>query len=141
MPPRPDAGVSLIEVMVAMTLLAVAILGLALAYPPSRFAVETGSQVTVAANLGRQTLEAMRNRAYTETVDEITTGDFPDEGYGDIPGFPGYRRSVLIEDGVPEAVCTPSPPTPCTKRVTVSVSYRDDVGQEQVVRVGTIFVR
>jgi prepilin-type N-terminal cleavage/methylation domain-containing protein len=141
MPTRSDRGVSLVELMVALIILAVALLGLGLAYPQTRFAVEIGNQVTTAANLARQTLETMRNQTYTETTDDITAADFPDENYGDIAGFPQFRRTVTVENGVPEAVCVPPPGTPCTKRVTVNVFYRDNVGQEQVVRVATVFVR
>lgn len=134
MPVKPgsESGLSLIELMVAMLLLAVALLGLAAAFAPSRIAIEEGNQITTGVGLARQTLENMRNRVYDSTTDELTSANYPAEAYGSIPNFPGYRRSVLIEDGVPQTN---------TKRVTVTVNYRDNKGVEQAVRLVTIFVR
>ncbi|HSE95099.1 MAG TPA: prepilin-type N-terminal cleavage/methylation domain-containing protein [Methylomirabilota bacterium] len=138
---RDEAGASLIEVMVSMLLLSVALLGLAVAFPQSRVAVQGGSQITVATNLGRRVLEEMRNVRYTATVDEITNGTFGPLAYGQIPDFPTFRRTVDIVDNQPEANCIPAPPTPCTKTVTVRVFFRDERGQEQSVDLRTIFVR
>jgi prepilin-type N-terminal cleavage/methylation domain-containing protein len=139
---RPgQSGLSLIEVLVAMMLLSVALMGLAVAFPHSRKAVTEGNNLTAAVNLARQTLEGMRNRRFSSTVDEITLGNFPNQAYGTIPNFPRLRREVQIDDGVPEAQCVPAPPTPCTKRVTVRVYYRDEQGQERPVSLSMIFVR
>jgi Tfp pilus assembly protein PilV len=141
---RGETGLSLVELMVALVLLAVALFGLAVAFPPARYAVEQGSQISVAAGLARQVLEEMRNRRYNQGVDELTAANYPPEAYGAIPGHGSFRRSVTIEDNVPEATCVPpsTPPnTPCTKRVTVSVFFRDATGAEQAVDVRTIFVR
>ena len=132
MKPHPESGIGLIEVMVAMLLLSVALLGLAAAFAPSRVAIEGGNQVTAAVYLARQTLEAMRNRPYDSDQDEITTAQFPPEGYGTIPGLASFQRSVQIEDDTPVTN---------TKRVTVSVTYRDNTGQEQTVQLSTIFAR
>jgi type II secretory pathway pseudopilin PulG len=138
---RSEAGASLIEVMVSMLLLSVALLGIAVAFPQSRIAVQGGSQLTVATNLARQTLEDMRNRRYTATIDEITGANFGAIGYGGYVDFPGFRRTVAITDGSPDASCLPPPGTPCTKTVAVSVFFRDERGQEQSVDLRTIFVR
>jgi prepilin-type N-terminal cleavage/methylation domain-containing protein len=139
-PWRSESGVSLIEVLVSLVLFAVALLGIAAAYPLSRSAVSAGGQATVAVGLARQTLEEMRNRRYTSTIDDITASNFPSWGYDMIPNFPTFRRTVSITDGVPEASCTPSG-TPCSKRVSVTVVYRNSTGQEQAVTLTTIFVR
>ena len=138
---RAQSGYTLVELMVALLLLVVALMGLASAFPISRVTVQYGSAASTAVSLGRQTLEGMRNRRYSELTDEITTANFPSQGYGAIPGFGSFRRTVTIEDGVPEATCTPPPGTPCTKRVTVTVFFRDDAGLERSVAVRTIFVR
>jgi type II secretory pathway pseudopilin PulG len=136
-----EAGASLIEVMVSMLLLSVALLGLAVAFPQSRVAVQGGSQITVATNLARRTLEEMRNVRYTATVDDITNGNFGPIAYGGYPDFPTFRRVVDIQNNTPEATCLPAPPTPCTKTVRVSIFFRDERGQEQSVDLRTIFVR
>jgi prepilin-type N-terminal cleavage/methylation domain-containing protein len=138
---RSNAGVSLIEVMISLLLLSVAIAGLAVGFPVSRTAVQTSSQVSVAISLARQTLEDMRNREYTSAVDQITTANFPNQGYGTIVNFPKHRRSVDIQNGVPVAVCVPPPGTPCMKTVTVTVFYRDDKGLERGIPLTSIFIR
>ncbi len=138
---RSNAGVSLIEVMVSLLLLSVAIAGLAVGFPISRTAVTTSSQISAAISLARQTLEDMRNREYSSTIDQITTANFPNQGYGGIPNFPRHRRSISIQDGVPVAICVPPPGSPCMKTVTVTVFYRDDKGLERGIPLTSIFVR
>jgi Tfp pilus assembly protein PilV len=138
---RSQAGASLVEVLVSLVFFAIAMLGVAAAFPVSRAAVAMGDRTATALGLARQTLEEMRNRRFTTTVDEITSANFPDRPYGSIPNFPTFRRTVTIANGVPEAVCTPAPGTPCSKRVTVRVFFRDHQGQEQHVPLNTIFVR
>jgi prepilin-type N-terminal cleavage/methylation domain-containing protein len=138
---RAQSGLSLIEVLVAMMLLSVSLMGMAVAFPHSRKAVTEGQNLSAAINVARQTLEAMRNVRYTSTVDEITLGNFPNKPYGTIPNFPRLRRETQISDGQPEAACAPPPPTACTKRVTVTVFYRDDQGAERPVRLTMIYVR
>jgi len=138
---RSSAGVSLVEVMVSLMLLSVAIAGLAVGFPISRTAVQTSSQISAAIGLARQTLEDMRNREYSTTVDQITAGNFPNQGYGAIPNFPKLRRTVNIQDGVPVATCVPPPGTPCMKTVTVTVFFRDEKGVERSIPLTSIFVR
>ncbi len=131
-------GFTLVEVVVALLLLAIALLGLALGFPPSRAAVHTGGRISVAVGLAQETLEAMHHRQYTATIDEITRENFPDED--PVPGFPGFRRVVTIQDNVPIATCVP-PGTPCSKTVTVSIVTREASGEQQSARLTTIFVR
>lgn len=137
---RSEAGASLVEVVVSLALFAIALLGLAAAFPLSRSAIATGSQLTVALGLARQTLEEMRNRRYTSTVDDLIAVNFPNHGYGEIPDFPTFRRTVTILDGRPEAACTPAG-TPCSKTVSVGVVFRDSTGHERAVTLKTIFIR
>ena len=71
---RRDAGLSLIELMVALLLLAVALMGLAAAFAPGRMAIQAGDQATTATFLARRVLEDMRNRAYDLDSDELVNG-------------------------------------------------------------------
>lgn len=138
LPIERESGLSLVEVVVAMLLLTIALLGLALGFPPSRAAVHTGGQISVAVALAQETLEAMHNRQYTATIDEITAENFPDED--SVQDFPTFRRVVTIQDNVPIATCFP-PGTPCSKTVTVSISTREATGEQHFVRLTMIFVR
>ncbi len=138
LPIERESGLSLVEVIVAMLLLAIALLGLALGFPLSRAAVHTGGQISIAVGLAQETLEAMHHRQYTATLDEITMENFP--GEDPIPGFPTLRRVVTIQDNVPIATCVP-PGTPCSKTVSVSIFIREATGEQHSARLTTIFVR
>jgi prepilin-type N-terminal cleavage/methylation domain-containing protein len=131
---RRDAGVSLVELMVALLLLGVALMGLAAAFGPGRMAVQQGDQATTATFLARRMVEEMRNRAYDADADElINGGTFPaSTAYGDIAGYPNYRRTITFQEDTPEAG---------TKTATVVVFYRNSSGIEQSVTLSMIFTR
>jgi prepilin-type N-terminal cleavage/methylation domain-containing protein len=135
---RRDAGLSLIELMVALLLLAVALMGLAAAFAPSRMAIQSGDQATTATFLARRVLEDMRNRAYDLDSDELVNGPtFPaTTPYGGITldsiPYPRYRRTISIVNNAPEVG---------TKTVTVSVFYRNSSGAEQAVTLTMIFTQ
>jgi Tfp pilus assembly protein PilV len=120
--------------MVALLLLGVALMGLAAAFAPGRMAVQQGDQATTATFLARRVLEDMRNRAYDLDTDELVNGStFPaTTGYGGISGYPGFRRTIAITNGAPEAG---------TKTVTVTVFYRNSAGVEQPVTLTMIFTQ
>jgi hypothetical protein len=97
-------------------------------------AIQQGDQATTATFLARQVLEDMRNRAYDADSDELVNGaTFPAAtGYGGIPNYPNYRRTIAFVDGAPE---------PGTKTVTVAVFYRNSSGTEQPVTLTMIFTQ
>ncbi len=131
---RRDSGLSLVELMVALLLLAIALMGLAAAFAPGRMAIQAGDQATTATFLARQVLEDMRNRAYDQDSDELVNGaTFPaTTAYGGIAGYPNYRRTITIVNDAPEIG---------TKTVTVAVIYRNSSGVEQPVTLTMIFTQ
>jgi prepilin-type N-terminal cleavage/methylation domain-containing protein len=131
---RRQSGVSLVELMVALLLLGVALMGMAAAFAPGRMAIQGGDQATTATFLARQVLENMRNRAYDLDGDELVNGTtFPAAtGYGSISGYPAFRRTITINDDSPETN---------TKTVTVAVFFRNSSGVEQPVTLTMIFTR
>ncbi len=132
---RRDAGVTLIELMVALLLLGVALMGLAAAFVPGRMAIQSGDQATTATFLARRVLEDMRNRAYDTGTDEITAANFePSTGYGagDLAGYPNFRRTITIFNDSPMAG---------TKTVTVVIYYKTDSGTERPVTLSMIFAQ
>ena len=132
---RRDSGISLVELMVAMLLLGVALMGLAAAFVPGRMAIQSGDQATTATFLARRVLEDMRNRAYDTGTDEITVTNFPTStgyGAGDLAGYPNYRRTINIVSDTPMVG---------TKTVTVVVYYRTDSGTERPVTLSMIFAQ
>lgn len=100
---------TLLEVVVAMLLLSVALLGLAVAFPVAMVAIEsTGLQAT-ATLLAEQALEAARGTAYA-SLPALDTG-----GFADVPGRDDITRSIAVAPGTP---------TPGTTTVTVTVRAR-----------------
>jgi prepilin-type N-terminal cleavage/methylation domain-containing protein len=131
---RRQSGLSLVEIMVALLLLGVALMGMAAAFAPGRMAIQQGDQATTATFLARQMLEDMRNRAYDLDSDELVNGaTFPaTTSYGGITNYPNYRRTITFVDNTPELG---------TKTATVTVIYRNDSGAEQSVSLTTIFTQ
>ena len=131
---RQQAGLSLVELMVALLLLGVALMGLAAAFAPGRMAIQSGDQSTTAVFLARKVLEEMRNRAYDLDTDELVNGTtFPAAtGYGSITNYPNFRRTITFADDSPEVG---------TKTVTVAVIYRNSAGDEQPVTLTMIFTK
>jgi prepilin-type N-terminal cleavage/methylation domain-containing protein len=131
---RRDAGLSLVELMVAMMLLGIALMGLAAAFAPGRMAIQQGDQATTATFLARRILEDMRNRAYDLDTDELVNGaTFPAAtGYGSISGYPNYRRTIAFANNTPETG---------TKTATVVIFYKNSSGVEQSVTLSTIFTQ
>jgi prepilin-type N-terminal cleavage/methylation domain-containing protein len=131
---RRDAGLSMVELMVALMLLGIALMGLAAAFGPGRMAVQQGDQATTATFLARQVMEDMRNRAYDLDSDELVNGaTFPAaSAYGSLSGFPSYRRTITFANDTPEAG---------TKTATVVIFYRNSSGVEQSVTLSTIFTQ
>jgi Tfp pilus assembly protein PilV len=131
---RRDAGISLVELMVALLLLSIALMGLAAAFAPGRMAVQQGDQATTATFLARKVMEEMRNRAYDLGSDELVNGTtFPAAtAYGNIAGFPQYRRTITFANDQPEAG---------TKTATVVIFYLNSAGVEQSVTLSMIFTQ
>ncbi len=109
-----QAGFSLIEVMIAMAILAIGLLGLAGLQGTAINGNRHGNTISQATILAQETLEQIRNADY----DDITTTNFPASAAVD-----NFDRAILIEDDTPLNEL---------KRVTVTVSWRK-LRQQQVV--------
>jgi type II secretory pathway pseudopilin PulG len=132
---RRDGGISLVELMVALMLLGVALMGLAAAFVPGRVAIQSGDQATTATFLARRVLEDMRNRAYDTGTDEIIATNFPAStayGAGDLAGYPNFRRTITITNDTPMTG---------TKTVTVVVFYKTETGAERAVTLSMIYAQ
>jgi prepilin-type N-terminal cleavage/methylation domain-containing protein len=131
---RRQSGLSLIELMVALLLLGVALMGLAAAFGPGRMAIQAGDQATTATFLARQMIEDMRDKAYDQDADELVNGaDYPaSTGYGSITNYPSYRRTITFTNDSPDVG---------TKIATVVIVYKNSGGIEQSVTLSMIFTK
>jgi type II secretory pathway pseudopilin PulG len=135
---RRQSGISLVELMVALLLLGVALMGLAAAFTPGRMAIQSGDQATTATFLARQMIEDMRDRVYDQDGDELVNGtDYPaTTGYGGIVygsvSYPSYRRTITFVNDSPAVG---------TKTGTVQIFYRNSSGIEQSVTLTMIFTK
>lgn len=124
-------GLTLLEVLFAISLLTVGLLAVAVAFPVGVSGVEQGRQQTTALFLAEQRLEQAKATDFTA----ITAANFPAEALGTIAGFPRYRRAVTITNS-PGGVAN-------TLRIDVSVFYRPVMSfgvlaSEREVRLSTL---
>jgi len=121
-----ERGVTLVELMVAMLLLAVALIGLAASFPFSMYAVTDGGRQTVATNLALEIIEQAKRTSYAALPDLAAAR-------GTVAGFDGFEREVVVEAYNPGA----NPCADCTS-VTVRVFFTGQQG-EVVTTISTIF--
>jgi len=136
-----DQGLTLVEILVALVVISVGLVGVAIVVPVSSEAIQQGGQLSRATFLAEQTLEQARTTAWTATpaVDCLgvsagaasptpigagchgsTLSRFPDEPA--VGGDPTYRRILRVVD------CSAEPCAGVTdaalRLVTVVVTYR-----------------
>jgi prepilin-type N-terminal cleavage/methylation domain-containing protein len=141
-----EDGLTLVEVLLAVAIIAVALVGLGTIVPVSISAIQDGGQLSTATFLAEQMVERARAATWTAIppVDclGLSAGDtaplpggtgcpdgstsvFADETAG-VSGYPSYRRSVRIHSCA-TAECAGAT-TPTMRRVEVSVAYTPMTG-------------
>jgi prepilin-type N-terminal cleavage/methylation domain-containing protein len=144
-----ERGLTLAEILVALAVLGLGLVGLAVVIPVSSYGVQEGNQLSTATFLGEQMIERARAAAWTSTPDVDCLGvsagnaapvpvapstcvgsanptltQFPDETTAGV-GVSGYRQYTRI---VRVSTCTVA--SPCAgvasgsmRLVTVTVTY------------------
>jgi prepilin-type N-terminal cleavage/methylation domain-containing protein len=116
-----NAGMTLVEILVAMTIFAVGVLSLTRVMFQAMHSNLRSKHVVVATNLANQRMEQVLS---STRYDNITAALFPTEDYGTIEGgkadYSFFRRAVAIADSV-DALGTS-----VMKEVTVRVEWRDN---------------
>ena len=110
---RGAAGFSLIEVMFALTFLAVGILAVAAMIPAGTRGVSESRVITSSLMAGQLKMEDLRGTAFNA----LTVGTFSDT-------TSGFTRTWVVTDSIP---------TPGCKRVQVTASWTDKQGGQSTV--------
>lgn len=122
-----EAGFTLLETLVAMTLFAIGVLGLAQVQFAATRSSTTAKLTSTASFLASDRLEEM---VYGPSFDDITEGSYPDEQYGEVAGGDGryrnFQRTVAVADSLDLVGRV------ALKRVTVRVTWRGLHGDRHV---------
>lgn len=84
-------GITLIETVVAVSILALGIIGVLQAFPLGVHLAKTAQMSTIATELGQAKIEQELSRSYNDIPVADTT-----ENYGTISDFTAYKRSTQI---------------------------------------------
>jgi prepilin-type N-terminal cleavage/methylation domain-containing protein len=94
-------GMTLVEIMVAMTIFAIGLLGLSRVMFAVMHSNLKSKHTVVATNLAHQKMEQIMSAT---RFNDITEVDFPDEDYGQVDGgsteYSGFKRTVTIADSL-----------------------------------------
>ena len=137
------AGFSLVELLIATSILAVGLVAVAAGFQFATESVEAGRGHTVATFLAEQRIEAVKSLALLDWTDPRLATGVTAEAYGAIPDAPGYRRDTQIADYGGNDCADAAPAVVACKRVRVTVRYRllaDGAGREQQVDLLTVLV-
>jgi len=107
---RDDNGFTLLEILVAITLLCIGLLAMAALTAGIMRGNLFSNQLTTATTLAQDQMEEIRRLGYSGVADD-------NEDYGDISGYPLYKRVTSVADPSPAANM---------KTVTVTVYWDSD---------------
>jgi prepilin-type N-terminal cleavage/methylation domain-containing protein len=135
---RSEAGFTVIEVLVAVTLLGISLAAVLSVMALGLSSADTGRRSSTALFLAEQRLEQIRAFAVSpdpvQGLANVTTAVFAAEGYNTLAGYGDYRRAVAVTDD-PGGVAN-------TKLVRVDVFYRPlsmvGISTETSVTVSTL---
>lgn len=116
-----SSGLTLLEVLLAMFLFAVALLGLAAAFPVAYAAVHGGRQLTTTAALGQEVIEGAKRRSFLAITVSNLTAAYP----ASPPGYESYTREIQVDDIFAGGVLA-------MKRVTVTTRFTQQESQVTV---------
>ena len=139
-----ERGLTLAEILVAVGIIGLGLVGLAVVIPVSSYGVQEGNQLTTATFLAEQMIERARASAWTAApaVDCLGVGttaapvpsgaqctgaasptatQFPDEAT--VTGYTQYARTVRVQDCSTGGGCA-GVTSATLRRVTVTVTYR-----------------
>lgn len=126
---RSRSGLTLVEVLLAVMLFAVALLAVAAAFPPAFYAVHGGRHLTTAAALDQEVIEGAKRLAFPTVTATNLVALYPSPP----PGYEAYTRQIQVDDIVEGGAVV-------VKRVTVSASF-SLYGSQPSVSMVTLLAR
>ncbi len=111
-------GFSLIELMVAVVILAMAIFGIFNAFSSAWMGMANARDRTVATNYAREKMEDIKNKPFSEITNESPA---------DIPGQTKFKREVIVDDSIANL-----------KKATTTVSWKNRKGVDKEVELVTL---
>ena len=127
MPWKDEAGLTLVEILVAVALIMIGLVALMQWFPLGTQGMETGRKQSTAVFLAEQQVEQVKAWALSTTAPQgwanlpapcnpcnVANTPFVSPTFGTIPGYPEYSRTVILEAG----------PTATTRLVRVQVNFR-----------------
>jgi type IV pilus assembly protein PilV len=123
------AGFTLIEILIAMTVFSVSLLGLSAMTLAMGRGLTFSKNLTMATTLAQDKIEAVRQADYSQVI----AANYPAEGYNTIPQYPQFRREVVI---------IPNSPLVDTKTVVVTTSWpRSGSEEPHTVTLQTVITK
>jgi len=116
---RKSSGFTLLEVLVAMVILTVGLLGMASLCVGIIKGNELSREVSSATTCAREQIEDIERSGYTNAAAGTVT-----EGYGSITNYSDYKRKTIIVDNTPTGTDM--------KSITVTVYWDSDNHQVQL---------
>jgi type IV pilus assembly protein PilV len=110
---KPEPGFTLSEVLIAIVVLSVGLLGLSAMMIVATNSLAFSKKLTTATTLAQGKLEEIKYASYTSVI----PANHPLEDYKTIPGYDQFRREVTISAG----------PVPDTKTVIVTTSWQKNI--------------
>ena len=139
---RDERGLTLVEILVALVVISVGLVGIAVVVPVSSEAIQHGGQLSRATFLAEQTIEQARTATWTADArrrlprrldggDAAGTRPAPDATAPRPRGFPTSRRWAATPPIAASSASSTAAPAPCAgvtdaalRLVTVVVTYR-----------------